>query len=262
MKFFLSALILSATLIAAEKSARACSCAPPQSPSIERERAAAVFSGRVTAVKEQKATSTSPGMMEVVFDVDTAWKGVNSRRISIFTASSSAACGYGFTVGVDYLVYAHGAEGQLRTGLCSRTKRLNDSRADLDELGSGEDMSGRAPGGHTVGSDIRVKVGRKVVLKDKELTLRFVFVGSDSRCPEEARCVWEGDATVRIEAKAGRRSRIFNLHTNQRYAQEMQIGAYIVRLISLNPRPKAGKKLKAADYVVVLRVMENAPFLR
>lgn len=259
MKFFLSALILSATLIVGETSARACSCAPPKSPSIEQERAAAVFSGGVTAVKEQKATSNSSGMMEVVFDVDKAWKGVNSRTIIIFTASNSAACGYGFRVGVDYLVYAYGAEGQLRTGLCSRTKRLSEARADLDELGSGEEMSGGAPGGQTVGSDISVKVGRKVVLKDTGLTVRFVSVGSDSRCPEGARCVWEGDATVRVEVKAGRRARILNLHTSPRYAQEIEVRGYIVRLISLNPRPKAGTKLKAIDYVAVLRVMEKAP---
>lgn len=257
MKYFLYILILTTALAAVETSALACSCVPPKSPSIERERAAAVFSGRVVAIKENKALSNSYGKVEAVFEVDRAWKGVDRRTISVFTHSNSAACGYGFTVGVEYLVYASGGEGPLRTSLCSRTNRLDKARADLDELGPGEDVSKATPGGQQAGGDISVRLGRKVVLK--ELTVRFDAVASDSRCPEGARCIWEGDADVKVQLKAGRKTRIFHLHTSQRYAQEGEFAGYIVRLISLSPHPKAGERLKAKNYVAVLRLTKKVP---
>src|ERR1043165_5497088 len=99
MKYFLSILILTTALAAGETSAAACSCAPPRSPSIERERAAAVFSGRVLTVKEYKAPSNFAGLAEVVFEVDKVWKGNHSRTITVFTPNNSAACGYGFAAG-------------------------------------------------------------------------------------------------------------------------------------------------------------------
>ena len=262
MKYVLYVLILTSALAAGETSALACSCAPPKSPSIERERAAAVFYGRVVAVKEHKSSSNSSGMVEAVFEVSRAWKGVVGRTISVFTHSSSAACGYGFTVGVDYLVYAYGGDGQLRTGLCSRTKRLDQAQTDLDELGSGEEVSMEAPGGPQTGGEIKVKVGRKVVLKDEGLRVRFDSVASDSRCPEGALCIWEGDAEVKVTVKAGRKTRIFHLHTSQRYAQEGAFGGYIVRLISLSPHPKAGERLKAKNYVAILRVTKKSSLTR
>lgn len=257
MKFFLHFLILAAAFAVAEMPGFACSCAPPESPSDELKRATAVFSGRVVEVKEHKGTSSPSRMIEVVFKTAKAWKGSDRVTISVFTPSSSAACGYRFTVGVDYLVYAYNGEEALTTGLCSRTKRLDKAHADLDELGSGEDGSVRAPGGPQAGSEIKVKVGRKVVFKGEALTVRFDAVASDSRCPEGALCIWEGDADVKVEVKAGRKTRLFHLHTSQRYAQEEKFGGYIVRLISLSPRPRAGERLKAEDYVAILKITKE-----
>lgn len=143
MRSFKLFLITSMFILGGVKSSLACSCAPPQSASQELKRATAVFSGRVVEIKRHRQSSDLFATVEVVFEVRKAWKGVNHQRVSVFTSSQSAACGYGFKEGRTYLVYAHGDEAEkLMTGLCSRTRRLKDARGDLEELGTGKHIAG------------------------------------------------------------------------------------------------------------------------
>jgi len=138
MKSQVFSLLLIASLTFGAEAGLACTCAPPKSPARELERSTAVFSGKVLEVKRHKRTGDIFGGVEAVFRVERAWKGVESRTVSVFTSAQSAACGYGFKEGSSYLVYAHGnAESKLSTSICSRTRRLKDAREDLDELGAG-----------------------------------------------------------------------------------------------------------------------------
>lgn len=133
--FLLSVLILSAD------AAFACTCLPPKSAAEELKRAAAVFSGKVLKIKKHKEADLFT-KVEAVFEVEEVWKGVEERKISVFTSSTSAACGYGFKKGQSYLVYAH-EDGQARlvTSICSRTKLLDHAVNDLDELGTGKTIT-------------------------------------------------------------------------------------------------------------------------
>lgn len=138
MKRLILSLCFVATFVLVAEVAFACTCVPPRSPAEERERAAAVFSGKVLQIKRHKSAEDIFGGVEVVFRVDKAWKGARNRTVSVFTSSQSAACGYSFSKGHTYLVYASAnSGGRLSTSICSRTKRLKDAREDLDELGNG-----------------------------------------------------------------------------------------------------------------------------
>lgn len=135
-KFFLIACIF---MLVGVRSSLACSCAPPQSASQELSRATAVFSGKVLEVKRHKRSADLFASVQVLFEVEKVWKGIDSKKVGIFTSSQSSACGYGFEEGRTYLVYAHGiAERRLATSICSRTSKLKDAREDLKELGTGK----------------------------------------------------------------------------------------------------------------------------
>ncbi|HEX8746697.1 MAG TPA: hypothetical protein VF717_05805 [Pyrinomonadaceae bacterium] len=120
----------------------ACTCAPPPSVAQSLSQAGAVFSGKVLQVKRVKGRGEQAGLwqVEVIFAVNTSWKGAERKVLSVFTASQSAACGYNFRRGTTYLVYAGESQGKLATTICSRTKRLGDAREDLRELGAGKPM--------------------------------------------------------------------------------------------------------------------------
>lgn len=108
----------------------ACSCAP-RTPEQAAADATAIFEGRVAAV------AIDGDERVVSFDVVQGWRGVEHEHIEVRTASSDAACGVSFEVGRSYLVYAAGAAESLTTGLCSRTRRMEEADEDRAFLGSG-----------------------------------------------------------------------------------------------------------------------------
>ena len=111
--------------VSAEKS-YACSCIVTPEPlkkQIENSYsgADAVFSGEVIEIKESPANKYE---FIVKFKVAQNWKGEVGREITITTGKDSAMCGYNFTVGQKYLVYASGLKDNLSTTNCSRTAGL------------------------------------------------------------------------------------------------------------------------------------------
>ena len=84
------------------------------------------------------------------------------------------------------------------------------------------------------------------------LSMRFVGVPADSRCPGDAICVSAGDATVRLEVSAdgGRVER--ELHTGSR--QPVSHEGATIELVSLDPYPFHTRPIQPADYRATLRV--------
>ena len=146
MKSLMLCLLLFVSLVYGAETALACSCVPSKGPAEGLEQSHAVFSGKVVKIRRNRGSGDIFTSVEVVLRVERVWKGVEAATVSVFTASDSAACGYGFKQGRTYLVYAHRtAEGSLSTGICSRTRRLRDAGADLKELGAGREPAGGAP---------------------------------------------------------------------------------------------------------------------
>lgn len=121
----------------------ACSCMPPPAPLEAKAQMDGVFSGTVLSVE-----GLEPGEMgipvEVTLDVHTIWKGDPGAKVVVRTANNSAACGFNFEEGQQYLVYAHQEDGEWTTNLCTRTAELSRASADLDALGEGADAGGAA----------------------------------------------------------------------------------------------------------------------
>lgn len=163
MKTLTLCLLLAASLAFGAETGLACTCAPSESPTRELERADAVFSGKVVEIRRHKRAADIFARVEAVLRVERAWKGVKTATVSVFTASNSAACGYGFKEGRTYLVYAHeDAEGKLSTGICGRTRRLRDAGEDLKELGAGREVRrGEAGRGRLVGNRLTTAYTRR-----------------------------------------------------------------------------------------------------
>jgi hypothetical protein len=132
-----SLLSLAALILLGSSSASACRCLPPPEVKVALGKSAAVFSGKVTSIERGQRT------MNVTFEISQSWKGTKGKSVTVTTALSSAACGYGFKKGKSYLVYCIKSRGKVkaakafRTGICSRTKTLAQAKADLKKLGKG-----------------------------------------------------------------------------------------------------------------------------
>ncbi|WP_316569505.1 hypothetical protein [Neobacillus sp. YIM B06451] len=119
----------------------ACSCAGPQAVETEFQNKTAVFSGKVLKIEDRNFnlfTQSSADPLTIIFEVKSVWKGPSQSQLIVTTAKSSASCGANLIEGNEYLVYASGKTGKLETGLCDRTKLLQNAAEDLQILGPGK----------------------------------------------------------------------------------------------------------------------------
>jgi hypothetical protein len=128
-----AALLLAGWGAWAASPAYACSCIVSPPPQEALEDAEDVFAGEVLEITEAETDM----YIDVRIRVDQTWKGVDDPEVTVRTPDNSAACGFYFEVGQEYLVYTSEMEGEIQVSLCSRTALLSDAGEDLDALGNG-----------------------------------------------------------------------------------------------------------------------------
>ena len=108
----------------------------------------------------------------------------------------------------------------------------------------------------TVDEEFQLAVGERVSIPEESLSLRFLGVDSDSRCPSDVTCVWEGDGAVLIEvAPLVGDSRTDTLHTTLE-PKAINLGALELALLRLDPYPITTSPIEPDEYIVTLIVRE------
>lgn len=78
----------------------------------------------------------------------------------------------------------------------------------------------------------------------------FRNVLADSRCPEDAQCIWAGDVEVEITLTVDDGpSETRSLHTN-RGAREAAVGDCVLRVASVEPTARTDRRIGPEDYRV------------
>jgi len=110
-----------------------------------------------------------------------------------------------------------------------------------------------------LGNSPTAPVDRQVVLAPGQtteiaagLSLRFIGVTGDSRCPADALCVQGGDAVVRISILSNGSTAERDLHTGT--MQPVTFEAVRVELIQLEPYPFSSRTIRPDEYRATLRV--------
>jgi hypothetical protein len=131
----------------------ACSCIMPSPPPQAFTETEIIFTGQVTNISN---TSQLPFVGQLVnawasltqapvpysfyenkvsFAVIDSWKGVTTTSATVSTSEGEASCGFTFTNGQQYVVYAyHGEDGGMQTNICTRTTDISNASADLAYL--------------------------------------------------------------------------------------------------------------------------------
>lgn len=145
-------LVFAACFFFAAEFGYACSCVPPSAEfsndaekyvAHERDKAAAVFSGKVAGIVQLKnAQGKATGVIRVRFTVYKSWKGAETKSVTVRTTNICCICGFPFKIGKEYLVYAAGSDSKsLSASICSRTKTLDAAAEDLEFLGEAKTTS-------------------------------------------------------------------------------------------------------------------------
>ncbi len=100
-------------------------------------------------------------------------------------------------------------------------------------------------------STLIVVLGETASTPDGKLRLTFVKLESDSRCPANAVCVWQGDAATRLRVQAGGNDVDTTLHTTLE-PRLIEVGGILLSLLEVRPYP--GTTDQPATPRIVVRV--------
>lgn len=114
-----------------------------------------------------------------------------------------------------------------------------------------------------VGRDTSQDTGTRLVLAagearrvpETDLTLTFVRLVADSRCPTGVTCVREGDATVLVRVdRPGSAAADLTLHTSGPGSGDVVVDNVLVTLIDVMPYPREDQTPRPEEYRVTLLI--------
>ncbi|MES1262803.1 MAG: hypothetical protein ABUL69_00500 [Peristeroidobacter soli] len=96
--------------------------------------------------------------------------------------------------------------------------------------------------------EVTLAPGERVFL-DKTVPVRFLSVVEDSRCPQDATCIWAGQVTILIDGVEGHMR-----PTDLREGSSISVDQYQVTLVRVEPQPVSTAKIARENYRATLRV--------
>ena len=95
--------------------------------------------------------------------------------------------------------------------------------------------------------------GKQKVAGSSGLTVKFVSVVEDSRCPVGVNCIWAGNARITVKVTDGRSSKLMTMNTGAG-PQGDQMSGWAVRLVALTPEPTDKGKSADIRYVATFTI--------
>jgi hypothetical protein len=102
---------------------------------------------------------------------------------------------------------------------------------------------------------IRVQINKEKRFPRSKLSVRFVELVEDSRCPTDTNCVWAGNAKIKVRVRAHGRSHDLTLDTNGAN-QTVTAEGYTIKLIALTPEPRSNIRINRNGYVATFEAVK------
>jgi hypothetical protein len=112
------------------------------------------------------------------------------------------------------------------------------------------------PVGPTVGLNERFMLAPQEVatVRDADMSVQFVSVTGDSRCPADAVCIQGGDAIVHIRVIDGGAQSSYELHTGDSSRATVTHKQVRIALVELQPYPFSSRTIAPGEYRATLTV--------
>lgn len=104
---------------------------------------------------------------------------------------------------------------------------------------------------------VTVQVNQQKTLAKIKLTIKFIALVEDSRCPTDVECIQAGNGKIQIELKkVGSGTKIFELNTNAQ-PKAVSFAGYTIELVDLNPKPATNIRINRNGYTATFNVSKN-----
>lgn len=101
--------------------------------------------------------------------------------------------------------------------------------------------------------NVSIRLGQTGSAMGGKLSIKFVEIVEDSRCPADATCVWAGNAKVRVQVSQGRSRRVVDINTGSAPKLANAFG-YKISIIDLTPRPGEPHRMIAQPNLLKLKI--------
>ena len=106
----------------------------------------------------------------------------------------------------------------------------------------------------SLGKEFTLPIGNTVVIDGENLSLKFVEVTADSRCPTGVVCVWAGEAKCRmLVTYRETESEVIFTQPGSSAGMQNLFQKYTVSF-KLEPYPESGKQIESADYKLIATI--------
>jgi hypothetical protein len=112
------------------------------------------------------------------------------------------------------------------------------------------------PVGPTVGLNERFTLAPEEIatVRDANVSVQFVSVTGDSRCPADAICIQGGDAVVHIRVVDGSALSSYELHTGDSSRATVTHKQVRIALVEVQPYPFSSRTIAPGEYRATLTV--------
>ncbi|MCC7306376.1 MAG: hypothetical protein IT173_02325 [Acidobacteria bacterium] len=104
---------------------------------------------------------------------------------------------------------------------------------------------------------LEIRFGQQKTTKTGGVTVKFLELIEDSRCPVDVNCVWAGVARIKVALTRGGKTSEAELNTMDKKSADFQ--GYTVTLTDLQPRQSRTSKYAPSAYTATLTVSKSKP---
>jgi hypothetical protein len=103
-----------------------------------------------------------------------------------------------------------------------------------------------------LGSQFILQPGQAADIQGMDLSIKFVEISADSRCPQNVQCIVAGDVTARVIIKFSGESKTLSIIQSGEQAKTDFNGFELTT--SVSPYPVAGREISPGDYRMTFTV--------
>lgn len=106
----------------------------------------------------------------------------------------------------------------------------------------------------------KLKIGQQATINSEKISISFLNVTEDSRCPSDVVCIWQGQASIRISTEINGTNAgqfVLTVGGNEKSAV-LGGGKYSIKMTGLEPYPVSTNHAELKDYIAILVVSKAA----
>jgi len=104
-------------------------------------------------------------------------------------------------------------------------------------------------------SEFILQINQSAEIKSEDITVTFFNVTSDSRCPSDVTCIWQGQAGIELDVQKGEVEYTVSLSIGGDSSPEESIfNSYLIQLVDLSPYPISTKNIQPEDYTATIKI--------